>query len=67
MAEKFGAAEQLTILQLFIAAQFDQTTGAFQAMHLPTWLTALGHCKHMHAAKPRDERSVESSIADREW
>ena len=47
VSEKFGAVEPLTILTLFISAEFDQTTGAFQAMHLPTWMTVLQHCKKM--------------------
>jgi translation initiation factor 3 subunit C len=47
VSEKFGAVEPLTILTLFISAEFDQTTGAFQAMHLPTWTTVLQHCKKM--------------------
>merc|ERR1719473_2392329 len=47
VSEKFGPVEPLTILTLFISAEFDQTTGAFQAMHLPTWMTVLQHCKKM--------------------
>merc|ERR1719473_2212079 len=47
VSEKFGPVEPLTILTLFISAEFDQTTGAFQAMHLPTWMTVLTHCKKM--------------------
>ena len=32
VSEKFGAVEPLTILTLFISAEFDQTTGAFQVI-----------------------------------
>merc|ERR1719473_1182254 len=73
VSEKFGPAEPLTILTLFISAEFDQTTGAFQAMHLPTWTTVLLHCKKMlellysdPAAAARNLNSDEDEDEDEE-